>query len=362
VTGLIGQFEIIIAVQIIIRVAIMNEKQRISGKLSSFRKYRKIHLSLLVILTITLFPFNPAVIERTSSIQGLPGEIETDSFNARPERWDLLRIKADEAWRITTGRPDIIIAVLDTGIDEQHKALGGKIITSVNFTKSLTENDVNGHGTHIAGIIAGNKDSETCGLACNCSLLNVKVAEDDGFCDAETLAKGIKWAADNGALVINISLTIAQNSPSIDEAVEYAWNKGCVIVAAAGNNFNSQPVYPACDEHVIAVSAVDSEDTLPPWANYGRWVDILAPGVGIRSTAPGGGYIIRSGTSQAAAIVSAEVALLLSVATDTNSNGLINDEATNALLKGTDNIPVTYGSRAGRINVISALRYLKIGN
>jgi subtilisin family serine protease len=209
------------------------------------------------------------------------------------------------------------VAIIDTGIDETHPDLKGKVISSVNFSRSPAA-DLNGHGTHIAGIIAGN----TIGYR----LLDVKVAEDDGTCDAEGVARGIRFAADNGANIINISLTLNKPSPALDEAVAYAENMGCVIVAAAGNEGKSKPVYPAACEGVLAVAAGDADGNIVSWSNYGSWVDIVSPGIKINSAAPGGGYAVKSGTSQAAALVSRQAAELYAVTADINGNGYVNDE------------------------------------
>ena len=154
------------------------------------------------------------------------------------KQWALSKIQAVDAWQVTSGSPDILIAVLDTGIDLQHEDLADKVVASVNFTDSPTVSDVYGHGTHVAGIIAASADNDfgIAGLAPDCRLMNVKVANDRGLTDAATVAKGIVWAIDNGAKVINLSLTIPEPTQSLEEAVDYAWSKGAVIIAAAGND------------------------------------------------------------------------------------------------------------------------------
>ena len=229
------------------------------------------------------------------------------------------------------------------------------MVANVNFTDSPTVDDVNGHGTHIAGIIAASADDAgITGLAHNGSLMNVKVAEDDGSVDPATAAKGIMWAVDNGANVINISLTITEPSSTLENALDYAWDKGAVIIAAAGNNFSSAPVYPAAYPNVIAVAATDKDDRLPRWSNRGDWVGLAAPGVDIYSTLPGDDYGYKSGTSQAAALVSGEAALLFTIFTDTNGNGNVNDEIRHAIETSCDEVEkdelVT-----GRINVLKAV-------
>jgi len=262
---------------------------------------------------------------------------------------------APQAWEITSGGSDVLVAILDTGIDQTHEDLVDKVIADVNFTDSPTVDDVHGHGTHIAGIIAATADDAgITGLAYNCSLINVKVAEDDGSCDPATVAKGIMWAVDNGANVVNISLTITKPSPTLEDALNYAWDKGAVIIAAAGNNFSSVPVYPAAYPNVIAVAATDRDDRLPRWSNRGDWVGLAAPGVDIYSTLPGDDYGYKSGTSQAAALVSGEAALLFAIVTDTNGNGNVNDEIRHAIEASCDEVGEDELTK-GRINVLKAV-------
>ncbi|GAI83419.1 unnamed protein product, partial [marine sediment metagenome] len=142
--------------------------------------------------------------------------------------WHLSKIMAPQAWQITAGESDILVAILDTGIDQNHPDLEGKVVSSINFTSSPTADDLNGHGTHIAGIIAAATydANDSRGIAYNCSLMNVKVADDNGWCNSDAVAKGLVWAIDNGAKVINISLTITKPSPALEKAVNYAWSKG----------------------------------------------------------------------------------------------------------------------------------------
>lgn len=263
-----------------------------------------------------------------------------------------MRIQAPEAWLLVDGGESVLIAVLDTGIDDTHPSLRGKIVDRVNFTQSGS-GDINGHGTHIAGIIASaNKDGNPPSLSYNSKLLDVKVAEDSGFTDAAKIAKGIIWAADHGAAVINMSLVINRDDPSLESAVSYAWGKGCILVAAAGNDFSSKPVYPAAYPAVLSVGASDRNDNPTKWSNRGDWVDVMAPGVDIYSTFLSGGYIYKSGTSVSAALVSGEVALIFMATRDTNGNGQINDEILETILSTCDRLPGQ--TSTGRINVFRA--------
>jgi len=234
---------------------------------------------------------------------------------------------------VTAGDPEALIAILDTGIDQQHEDLAGKVVASVNFSDSPTASDLNGHGTHVAGIIAATTDNGIGGasVAPGCRLLNVKVADDNGRVWASSIAKGIVWAVDNEAKVINISLVVPNSSPALEQAIDYAWSKGIVLIAGAGNNIKSVPVYPAAYPEVIAVAAIDREGELWSKSNYGDWVDAYAPGVEIYSTLPGNNYGYQSGTSMATAYVSAVAASALAMAIDTDGDGLVSDEVATLL-------------------------------
>jgi thermitase len=237
-------------------------------------------------------------------------------------------------YRVSPG--GAIVAVLDTGIDSSHAGLAGSIIAEVDFTGSQSADDVNGHGTHVTGIIGATPASENgiTGIAPGCKILNVKVANDDGGCRSINVARGIIWAADHGAAIINVSLEIGKPSADLEGAINYAWRKGAVVVAAAGNDASSRPVYPAAYENCIAVSAVDFDASPAPMANRASWVDVVAPGVGILSTLPDGNYGFKSGTSPAAAYVSGLAVLAFDRVRDENGNGRRNDEVRAAIEAG----------------------------
>jgi thermitase len=226
--------------------------------------------------------------------------------------------------RVAGSSPQAVVAVLDTGIDQNHAELRGQVVDMVNFTESITPDDRHGHGTHVAGIIAA-KDHDL-GVASGCSLLSVKVADDTGRCQATALAEGIIWAVDNGASILNISIEIGKYSADLEEAIDYAWEAGSLIIAAAGNNGSDVPVYPAYYENCLAVAATKQDGQLAPLSNHGDWVDVLAPGFKIYSTLPDDEYGYKSGTSFACAYVSGMAALLFDVVSDTNGDGRLNDE------------------------------------
>jgi thermitase len=271
------------------------------------------------------------------------------------KQWALTSLQISELWQTITGGKKVVVAVLDTGIDGDHEDLAGQVIGEVNFTDSPTADDVYGHGTHIAGIIAAEDNGiGIIGVAPGYRLLNVKVADDRGRCDVSDLAEGIVWAVDNGADVINISIEIEESTLELEEAVQYAWDNGALIIAAAGNSGSQEPVYPACYDSPISVAAVTEDNRLAPLSNRGEWVDLVAPGYKIYSTFPGDTYEYESGTSFAAAHVSGIAALLFSVAADTNGDGRINDEVKAIIEAGCRDIGIA-GTGEGLINAADIL-------
>jgi subtilisin family serine protease len=228
------------------------------------------------------------------------------------EQWGLLSMNIPSLWQHTSGGADVVVAVLDSGIDSAHPDLFQKVLKSVNFTDSETVNDAYGHGTAVASIIASAVNGAgMTGIAPDAFLLNVKVADDKGKCDAAAMARGIIWAVDEGAHIINISIQITYASPELEQAVVYAHQKGVVIVAASGNNTPGINIYPAYYASTVAVSAITPENKLSPLANYADWVDFVAPGYQVVAANNEGGYSLRTGTSFAAPHLSGLIALLL---------------------------------------------------
>lgn len=266
------------------------------------------------------------------------------------EQWALAKLHINELWQTITEDKEIVVAVLDTGIDGNHEDLFGQVIGNANFTDSPTADDIYGHGTHIAGIIAAEDNGiGVIGVAPGYLLLNVKVADNSGRCNVMELARGIIWAVDNGASVINISIEIKESTSELEEAVQYAWDNGALIVAAAGNRCSQEPVYPACYENTISVGAVTEDNKMAPLSNRGDWVDLVAPGYKIYSTFPCDTYEYESGTSFAAAHVSGVAALLFNAVSDTNGNGRINDEVKAIIEAGCVDIGID-GTGAGLVN------------
>lgn len=283
--------------------------------------------------------------------------VETPNDSYLRNQWAIEKVQAPAAWDITKGSSDVSIAILDTGIDLDQPDLAAKIVLSANFTGSATTDDTYGHGTHVAGIAAAQTNNAlgVAGLGRDSSLMNGKVLGDDGQGYMSWVANGIIWAANNGASVISMSLGTTSSSSAVQDAVNYAWNKGVVVVAAAGNNGNTTPFYPAYYTNCIAVAATDSSDTLATFSNRGDWVDMAAPGVSIYSTTRGGNYGYMSGTSMASPNAAGLAGLIFAVATDTNGNGRLNDEVRTRLEGGCDAIGVT-GIGSGRINALKSVQ------
>ena len=269
--------------------------------------------------------------------------------------WGLTKVRAADAWSVSHSNSGVVIAVLDTGVSLSHPDLASKIVASKNFSSSSTVDDVKGHGSHAAGIAAAatNNGVGVAGLGYNALIENVKVLNDDGSGLYSAVAQGITWAADNGADVISMSLVGTSPSATLQSAVDYAWSKGAVVVAAAGNYANSTPTYPASYANVLAVAATTDLDKLASFSDYGDWVDVAAPGISIYSTIPGG-YGYMSGTSMAAPYVSGLAALLFTRLTDTNGNGRVNDEVRAQILATADNVGIS-GIGSGRINAYRAV-------
>ncbi len=269
-----------------------------------------------------------------------------------PEQWGPARIGAPTAWHTTTGSPAVVIAILDTGVKLNHEDLSPNLWLNADETPAngLDDDgngqrddvhgwhffhewawdgerytylpredghiaDDNGHGTHVAGIAGARIDNGRgiAGLAGHSRLMIVKVLDRYGDGWYSDIAKGIVYAVDNGAQVINLSLGGESASETLQAAVDYAYSHGVLVVAASGND-GGAVLYPAAGERVLAVAATDEDDERPAFSNHGPAVDIAAPGVDIYSTWWRlDGYYTESGTSMAAPHVSGLAALLWSV-------------------------------------------------
>ncbi|GIV78648.1 MAG: hypothetical protein KatS3mg050_3042 [Litorilinea sp.] len=247
--------------------------------------------------------------------------LPNDPALSSPEQgYAFVRIHALEGWEITTGSPEVVIAILDTGLNLQHPEFAGRIVPGYDFVNDDPDpTDDHGHGTHAAGLIAAAIDNGIglAGVCPNCRLMPIKVLNGQNSGTWFNVARGILFAVDHGARVINLSLGSSVPSQTVAEAVRYAEERGVLVVAAAGNADSDAPFYPAALDPVIGVSATMENDQTWSLSNQGSYVDVAAPGHIIYSTYHDlnnrfGGYTFMSGTSMATPLVAGLAGLLLS--------------------------------------------------
>ncbi len=224
---------------------------------------------------------------------------------------DLLGIP--EIWKNTQGE-GIKVAVLDTGIDEDHVDLRDAIVSSKDFTRQGIL-DLNGHGTHCAGIVGARRNGEGfIGLAPKCELIIGKVLGNDGLGTLRQVADGIDWAVSKGADIISMSLGSSASSLDLYESVHRALAAGVSVICAVGNSGSRLPNNidaPAIYGSVISVGAHDANGNPAGFSSRGGEIDVMAPGVKIWSTYKNGGYALLDGTSMATPIVAGIAALIL---------------------------------------------------
>lgn len=229
-------------------------------------------------------------------------------------QWGITRTEVDRAWDTTRGAGDVVVAVVDTGV-KNLPDFAGRVLPGHDFVnKDSNADDDQGHGTMTAGVIAASGDNGVgiAGICWNCKILPVKVLNAGGSGNYSDIAEGIRWAADKGANIINLSLGGSSDSRLLSDAVAYATGKGSLVIAAAGNSGESTPSYPAAIPAALAVGASTSGDARYPWSNYGSgWVDIAAPGCNPAQARTG---VVSEfcGTSSATPFVAGVAALLAS--------------------------------------------------
>ncbi|MBA4853502.1 S8 family serine peptidase [Emticicia sp. BO119] len=284
-------------------------------------------------------------------------------------QWHLNKIKAFEAWDANPGTATIVVAVVDNAIQTNHPDLQANMLAG----KDLGDNDNNpnppntsfSHGTHVAGIVSAVSNNNL-GIA-SASNNRVKVlpvkATPDGA-DPRGIYygyEGIVWAADNGANIISLSWGGIGFSQVEQEVIDYAHDKGIIIVAAAGNEETSIESYPAAYRHVISVASLDNDDKLSSFSNFGTWVDIAAPGRGILSTIPFNSYATFNGTSMATPLVASALGYVWSC-----FPALTPTQLESVLFHTADNLdtvnPAFKGLLgAGRVNLLKAISCPNLG-
>lgn len=243
---------------------------------------------------------------------------ESSADQVRDDQWQLDVLRADTAWRHSTGA-GVVVAVIDSGVDGAHPDLAGRVLPGLDLVEPLPTAgpDPVGHGTAVAGLIAGRHDdsSGVVGLAPDARILPVRVLDaENRYDDALIVANGVRWAVDNGARVINLSLGGSSASPALAAALDYAFARDVVVVACTGNQTasNSSTVwYPAREPGVVAVSGLDQEGRkLWSGAITGQETVLTAPATGLVGARPPDGYWRVQGTSFGAPLVSATAALI----------------------------------------------------
>jgi type VII secretion-associated serine protease mycosin len=234
----------------------------------------------------------------------------------RTSQWGLDRLHAEDVWAQRTGAPPVTVAVVDSGVTGGHPDLAGAVLPGTDFVTAGGDGtaDANGHGTHVAGIIgavAGNHLG-VAGLASGVKILPVRVLDARGSGWNSAIAKGIVYAADHGAAVVNLSLGGPSADSATADAVRYALARNVVVTAAAGNerSSGSPTSYPAAYSGVLGVAATDSIDRVASFSNAGSYVDVAAPGARILSTVKPDAYAYMSGTSMATPFVAAAAGIL----------------------------------------------------
>jgi subtilisin family serine protease len=227
------------------------------------------------------------------------------------------QIRAADAWGITTGSEDILIAIVDTGVELDHPDLFDKLVPGWNiYDDNNDPSDVFGHGTSVAGSAAAVSDNRSgvAGVAWDNPILPVRVSDERGRASSRNIASGIIWAVNRGAKIINVSFAPIAADRTILAAAAYARSSGALVFISTGNN--GRAFSATRDDSAIFVGAVDDRDELASFSNTGLYVDLVAPGTRIRTTKTGRGYGNVNGTSFASPIAAGVAALVWSVNPD----------------------------------------------
>lgn len=262
--------------------------------------------------TIDLLKNDPFIEYAEPNYVGKLQTIPNDGAITNNKQWTFNNMSAQKAWDINIGTNSAIVAVIDSGVNQTHEDLQGKVLPGHNFIDNNNDtNDTIGHGTAIAGIIgaATNNEKGIASLGWNTQILPIKAANEAKHIIYSDAIKAIVFAVENKAKIINLSWGGTNSSFALQDAINYAWGKGIVLIAAAGNNGTGNLLYPGASNNVIAVGATDLNNSKAFFSNSGPELDIMAPGVDVYTTDLNG-YSNYSGTSIATAQVSAIVSLI----------------------------------------------------
>ena len=274
-------------------------------------------------------------------------------------QWHLPKIQAPGAWDITTGSA-AVVAVVDSGVDPNHPDLAAKLVPGYNYLAGNTNTaDVLGHGTWVAGTLGaiGNNGNGVAGVTWQNPIMPLVVLSGSNYAYYSDIASAITYAADHGVRIVNVSIGGTTSSSTLQSAIDYAWNKGTLVFAAAGNNSSSDPMYPASCNNAIAVSATDPNDNLAYFSSYGPTIDVSAPGYSIYTTSNGSGYEYVDGTSFASPVAAGVAALVLSANPSLSATNALNILEMNTDDLGTPGYDQQFGW--GRVNAAKAVAAAK---
>jgi subtilisin family serine protease len=294
-------------------------------------------------------PANAKVKEPVAAATPSADVLQTPNDPAWPQEWSLTQVRAPQAWKLSALHA-VVVAVVDSGVDASQPDLQGAIVPGYNAIDGSADTaDAFGHGTMVSGVIAARVGNGigVAGICSACSIMPVKVLDSNGAGTAASMADGIRWAADHGANIINLSLVLSGDDPGVRDAIAYAHDHGVLVVAAAGNASNDSQTFPASYPDVLSVAATDSGDHAYSWTTFGPWVAVAAPGCSM-STAMGGKFAEFCGTSAAAPLVAGLVGLAMSTGRPTAADA-------GAALRRTAH-PLPGVVNAGRVDALDLLQ------
>lgn len=277
------------------------------------------------------------------------------------KQWCIGFTKSDEAWKIVNQKKEIKVAVVDSGVDYNNPDLKNRVLKDLGYNfidNSKNVMDNLGHGTEVAGIIAA-EEGNGIGITgivgpLDVKIIPIKVLDNKGRGPSDIVAKGIIYAVDTGADIINVSIDFDEHDVDIQSALNYAYDKGVLVVVASGNsNTNCNTYSPAGDLGAFTVAAITQDYKKTYFSSYGSSVSVAAPGVDILTTTLNGKYEEESGTSMSAPIVAGIAAMIKAQNPYLNSRdiaNIIDSSATDVMSKGKDN-----SSGYGLINAYKAI-------
>lgn len=287
-----------------------------------------------------------------------PNDMGTNSFNNGT--WHLYRINAQQAWDISTGNPNVKVAIVDDAVQTNHTDLAANMLAGRDV--ALGTNDPNppttsySHGTHVAGISAAVSNNGTGVASIGYSIKIIPVKATNSATTISHGYEGVTWASNNGANVINMSWGGTFGGQTGNNVINAAFNNGIVLVAAAGNDNQETTYYPAGYTNVIAVASSSNTDAKSSFSNYGAYVDITAPGSNIRSTVPTNTYAVYNGTSMASPLVAGLCGLVKSVNANFTPTQIRNCITSTAVNINSVNANFIGKLGAGRIDAFAALQ------